>query len=116
MYQNRKIKSILILFVSVIFIAGFKNAKGPKTPSMPSNIKALLSKNTCLTCHSLNERLVGPPFTAIAKKKYTVKQIINLVENPQPSHWPGYPPMAPLKNVPKKELEQIANWIISLNK
>lgn len=116
MYQKNNIKSILIVFASVIVFAGFKSANGPKTPSIPANIKTLLTKNTCLVCHSLNDRVVGPPFTAIAKKKYTAKQIMSYVENPQPSHWPGYPPMAPLKNVPKKELEQIANWIVSLSK
>ena len=110
MYRNNII--IIAFLISPLFL--FTNFRTGKTPTMPANIKALLTKNTCLTCHNLTQRVVGPPFTAIAKKNYTVKQIINLVENPQPSHWPGYPPMAPLKNVPKKELEQIANWIVSL--
>lgn len=110
MYRNKII--IIAFLISPFFL--FTNFRTSKTPTMPANIKALLTKNTCLACHNLTQRVVGPPFTAIAKKNYTVKQIINLVENPQPSHWPGYPPMAPLKNVPKKELEQIANWIVSL--
>ena len=111
MYRNKII--IIALLLSPLLFTSFRTSK---TPTMPANIKALLTKNTCLVCHSLSQRVVGPPFEAIAKKKYTAKQIMSFVENPQPSHWPGYPPMAPLKNVPKKELEQIANWIVSLGK
>lgn len=110
MYRN-KIIIITLVLSPLVFFTNFRTSK---TPTMPANIKQLLTKNTCMTCHNLTQRVVGPPFTAIAKKNYTAKQIMNLVENPNPSHWPGYPPMAPLKNVPKKELEQIANWIVSL--
>lgn len=81
---------------------------------IPPNIEKLLQKNTCLACHKADAKLVGPAYKDVAKKKYTKEQIVELIYNPKPSNWPGYPPMAALKNVPKAEALEIAKWIISL--
>ncbi len=83
-----------------------------KEPS--AEIAALLEKNTCSVCHKTDERVVGPPFSEIAKKKYTAEQIVELVHNPKPEHWPDYPPMAPLGHVAKEDIIKIAGWINSL--
>jgi cytochrome c len=50
----------------------------------------------------------------VAKKKYSVDKIVALIAKPQPSNWPGYPPMAPMTNVPKDDAIKIAKWINSL--
>jgi cytochrome c551/c552 len=76
----------------------------------------LLTKHTCAACHKINERSVGPPYTEVAKRKYSVAQIVSLVQNPKPEHWPDYTPMAPMAHVPKKDIEKIAVWINSLRK
>lgn len=77
-------------------------------------VKALLTKYTCSACHKTNERSVGPAFKEIAKRRYSVSQIVSLVYNPKPEHWPDYTPMAPMLHVPKKDVEKIAGWINSL--
>jgi len=33
---------------------------------------------------------------------------------PVPANWEGYPPMAPMTNVPKDEALKIAKWIATL--
>jgi len=76
----------------------------------------LLTKHTCAACHKINERSVGPAYSEVAKRKYTVAQIVALVHNPKPEHWPDYTPMAPMAHVPKKDIEKIAVWINSLRK
>jgi cytochrome c551/c552 len=76
----------------------------------------LLTKHTCAACHKINERSVGPPYAEVAKRKYSVAQIVSLVQNPKPEHWPDYTPMAPMAHVPKKDIEKIAIWINSLRK
>ncbi|GAA4445820.1 hypothetical protein GCM10023189_00180 [Nibrella saemangeumensis] len=81
---------------------------------VPDDINALLSKHTCLACHNADTRLVGPAYKDVAKKKYTNQQIVDLIYNPKPEHWPGYPPMAPMKQVPKEDALKIAGWINSL--
>jgi cytochrome c len=85
-----------------------------QTP-IPDDIKALLQKNTCLACHKVDSKLVGPGYKEVMKKKkYKPQQIVDLIYKPKPSNWPGYVPMAALPSVPKDEALKIATWIASL--
>ncbi len=84
--------------------------------TIPADVNALLQKHTCYTCHAPNKKMVGPSWADVAAKKYDKKKFASLVAKPQPANWPGYPAMAPLPNVPKKDLEAIHTWVSSLNK
>lgn len=86
----------------------------PKRKPVPADVSALLNKHACLACHNPYEKIIGPPYFEVAKKKYTVDQIVELVHNPKPEHWPGFPPMAPMAHVPKADIVVIANWINTL--
>ena len=89
----------------------------PQTPVVTEKeALALINKHTCGACHKANERAVGPAYSEVAKRKYSTAQIVALVYNPKPEHWPGYTPMAPMPQVPKKDVEKIAVWINSLRK
>lgn len=88
--------------------------EAPKQKPVPADIAALLNKNTCSACHNPYQRLVGPAYSEVAKKKYSVDQIVALVYKPQPENWPGYPPMAPMTQVPKEDVMKLAKWINSL--
>ncbi len=103
-------KAIYVL--SFVFAVVFKmNAQTP----IPDDIKALLQKNTCLACHKVDGKLVGPGYKEVMKKKkYKPEQIVKLIYNPKPSNWPGYIPMAALPSVPKDEALKMATWIASL--
>lgn len=80
-------------------------------------VKPLLMKNTCLSCHNANKRQVGPAYVDVAKKKYSVNELVQLIHNPKPEHWPDYStPMPPMPQVPKEEARKIALWINSLAK
>lgn len=81
------------------------------------DVKNLLQKNTCLACHNANTKQVGPAYKDVAKRKYSVAQIIQLIHNPKPEHWPDYStPMPPMPQVPNEEAKKIAEWIKSLEK
>ncbi len=100
--------------LSALFLATLSiNAKAE---DFPEDIKPLMTKYTCTACHKVDTRLVGPAYTDVAKKKYTNEKIVELIANPKPSNWPGYPPMAAMKNVPKEDAIKIATWINSLRK
>ncbi len=86
----------------------------PKSKSVPPEVSALLNKHACLACHQPFNKVIGPAYSDVAKKKYTADQIVELVHNPKPEHWPGFPPMAPMAHVPKADIVIIANWINSL--
>ena len=84
--------------------------------AITSEIKSLLSKNTCLGCHKMDKKLIGPSFLAIAKRGYTDKELVQLIKEPVPENWSDYPPMAPMPWVEDKQLEAMAVWIASLPK
>jgi cytochrome c551/c552 len=98
-----------------------KNKKDKKEAVKPvidqKEITKLLSKWTCNACHKLNEKVVGPSFEDIAKRNYSVDELTKLIWEPKPSNWPDFEtPMAPMAHVPKKDVDKISNWIISLKK
>jgi cytochrome c551/c552 len=86
----------------------------PKRKPIPADVSALLNKHACLACHQAYDKVIGPAYAEVAKRKYSADQIVELVHAPKPEHWPGYPPMAPFPQVPKAEIVVIANWINSL--
>ena len=80
-------------------------------------VKPLLIRNTCVACHHPNKKLVGPGFNEIAKRKYSVDKILQLIKIPQPQNWPEYAtPMAPMPQVSESDARKIATWINSLDK
>lgn len=86
-------------------------------PPTYDQVKNLLQKNTCLACHNPNTKQVGPAYKDVAKRKYSVSQLIELIHNPKPEHWPEFStPMPPMPQVPDVEARKIAEWIRSLEK
>ncbi|MBO0930716.1 c-type cytochrome [Fibrella aquatilis] len=83
--------------------------------NIPDDMKALMSKYTCIACHRVDVKLVGPAYKDVAKRNYTNDQIVELIYNPKPSNWPGYIAMAPMKQVPKEDALKLAGWINTLD-
>jgi cytochrome c551/c552 len=80
-----------------------------------ASVQPLLQKYACLTCHNPNTKVIGPAYKEIAKKKYSLAQIVQYIQKPNPAHWPGYAaPMPSMAHVPKSDLTKIAQWIKSL--
>jgi cytochrome c551/c552 len=81
-----------------------------------ADVEPLLIKNTCTACHNQNKKVVGPPFAEIAKKHYSIEEILQLIKMPQPQNWPDYATaMAPMPQVPEADARKIAAWINSLD-
>ena len=94
-----------------------RTAKAPVKKAVPTydEIKPLLQKNTCLACHQIDKRQVGPAFKDVAKRKYTDTKIVGLIAKPNPKNWPDYATeMPPMPQVPKEDAMKIASWINSL--
>ncbi|WP_147678985.1 c-type cytochrome [Algibacter pacificus] len=80
-----------------------------------AEVQQLLTKNTCVACHTKDKKIIGPSFIDIAKRNYSNQRIVELIYKPEPSNWPDYAvPMAPLPNVPRGEALKLAAWINSL--
>jgi cytochrome c551/c552 len=79
------------------------------------DVKPLLAKNTCSACHNPTTKQVGPAFKDVAKRNYSVAQIMALIKNPKPEHWPEFStPMPPMPQVTEPDARKIATWIRSL--
>jgi cytochrome c len=121
MFQKLTTATALLLIVSFTLQAQTKPNK-PRTPPqpkpivVPADINTLLTKHTCLACHKPDQKLVGPAYAEVAKRKYTNEKIVELIYKPEPTNWPGYIPMAALPNVPKEDALKIAAWINTLGK
>jgi cytochrome c551/c552 len=97
--------------------AAAKSAAGLNAIPTYAEVQPLLLKNTCLSCHNATKRQVGPAYVDVAKRKYSVNELVQLIHNPKPEHWPDYStPMPPMPQVPKEEARKIALWIKSLAK
>lgn len=91
----------------------------PSTRSVFSyeQIKPLLTKYTCISCHNPDKKQVGPGFIDVARRNYSIDKIVSLIKNPKPQNWPDYAtPMAPMPQVPLADARKIAAWINSLGK
>jgi cytochrome c551/c552 len=49
------------------------------------DVKPLLAKNTCSACHNPTTKQVGPAFKDVAKRNYSVAQIMALIKTLSPS-------------------------------
>lgn len=97
--------------------AAVKSAAGLNAVPTYAEVQPILLKNTCLSCHNATKRQVGPAYVDVAKRKYSVAELIQLIRSPKPEHWPDYStPMPPMPQVPKDEARKIALWIKSLSK
>ena len=128
--MNSKSTSLYHAFTSILFAVYLVSCSSDSEPtlnapenhspvkaeksSIPEEIKDVLSKSTCLGCHKMKTKLIGPSYSEIAKRGYGEEEIIELIKNPNPKNWPNYPPMAPITWVAEKELATIASWIKSL--
>jgi cytochrome c len=103
-----------LLATVVASLMGASSVQAQAQVKVPDDINALLNKYTCFACHRADARLVGPAYVDVAKKGYKNDRIVELIYKPEPANWPGYPPMAPMTQVPKEDAMKLAVWINSL--
>tara|TARA_B100001109_G_scaffold105400_1_gene86053 strand:- start:24 stop:440 length:417 start_codon:yes stop_codon:yes gene_type:complete len=85
-----------------------------KGSDIPDEVNKLLTMHTCLGCHRLDKKLIGPAYKDIATRGYTAEEMVYLMQVPQPKNWPDYPPMASMSFVAEGDLLAIAEWITEI--
>lgn len=77
---------------------------------------AVATKNSCLTCHAADKKLVGPSYQSIAEKYAANKNaealIIASIKKGGSGKW-GVVPMPPQPNVSDADLQTLAKWILA---
>lgn len=82
---------------------------------IPKGVNDLFIKHTCFTCHRAGSKLVGPSWEDIAARKMEKSDLIASIQRPNAANWPNYPPMAPMPQVPMKDLEKMAEWLLKIS-
>ncbi|MFK0087222.1 c-type cytochrome [Pseudomonas sp. NPDC090755] len=81
-----------------------------------SDVDELLARNTCIGCHSIDQKIVGPAFKDIAKHYQTNKQAVATVAKHiaegGSGRW-GAIPMPPYPGLSETEREQLARYILA---
>jgi cytochrome c len=98
------------VFVAAAVAAGLLSA-APAFASME-----LAKAKNCLTCHSVDQKLVGPAYKDVAKKyagdKEAVAKLAEKIQKGGSGVW-GQMPM-PANPVTPEEAKTLATWVLSL--
>ena len=78
--------------------------------------KELLQASGCMSCHAIDEKVVGPPFKAIAAKYAgqadAIDSMIQSVRNGSRGKW-GRTPMPPHSSLSNDDLKKLTTWVMS---
>lgn len=73
-------------------------------------VMALLAKHSCVACHGIDKKIVGPAFTDIAKKQAgKVDYLAGKIKSGGSGVWGGIP--MPAQALPEADAKVIAAWI-----
>lgn len=76
----------------------------------------LAKKHLCMTCHTLDKKLVGPSYHDVAAKykgdKAAEAKLLDKVKKGGVGVW-GQIPMPPNEKVPEAELKALVKWVLS---
>ena len=95
------------LFVSAGLLAGAGNALASE---------ALAKKYNCLTCHTVDKKLIGPSYAEVAAKYKAdagaEAKLVAKVKNGGVGTW-GQIPMPPNASVPDADIKTLVKWVLS---
>jgi len=73
----------------------------------------------CLSCHALNEKLVGPAYSKIADKykdeRDAAAGLVQSIKYGSSGKW-GRIPMPPHPDMSDADLQKLARWVLSIEK
>jgi cytochrome c len=80
---------------------------------------ALIEKNDCLTCHKLDQKVIGPAYTDVANKYTASPAVIDTLANKiikgGSGNW-GNIAMSPHPNLSMTDAQDMVKYILSLKK
>ncbi len=104
----------LTLTAAAIVAAGAANAALDNTSA-----EAMMKKDGCAACHSIDKKLIGPPYVDVAAKykgdKDAVAKLTKKVKEGGSGVW-GQIPMPPNAAVPNTDITDLVTWILTLKK
>jgi cytochrome c len=102
-----QMKSLAIAAVGALVVAGSTYAADPAE---------LAKKYTCLACHAVDKKVVGPSYKEVAAKykgdKTAEAKLMDKVKKGGSGVW-GAVPMPPNATVKDEDLKTLVQWVLS---
>jgi len=99
---------VTCLFVSAGLLASAGNALASE---------ALAKKYNCLTCHTVDKKVIGPSYQDVAAKykddKAAEAKLVAKVKNGGAGVW-GQIPMPPNAAAPDSDIKKLVEWILKM--
>ena len=80
---------------------------------------ALAKASGCLTCHAVDEKIVGPAYSKVAAKysddKDAAASLAQSIRNGSQGKW-GRIPMPAHANMSQEDIATLAKWVLTLQK
>jgi cytochrome c len=81
--------------------------------------EAMMKKDGCAACHSIDKKIVGPAYVEVAAKykgdKNAQAALEKKVKDGGAGVW-GQVPMPPNPQVPASDIKELVTWILTLKK
>jgi cytochrome c len=114
--------AIVLLAVASVgwsVIAASPIASPAQNSSAAATAQQLIKGSDCTSCHSVDEKSIGPSYTDIAKhykgQDGVVDKLTTKIKQGGSGSW-GDIPMTPHSALADEQLKQIVNWILSLDR
>jgi cytochrome c len=103
-----------LVLAAALFVAGGASAALDNTGA-----EAMMKKDGCAACHTIDKKLVGPPYVEVAAKykgdKDAVAKLSDKVKKGGVGAW-GQIPMPPNAQVSDADIKDLVTWILTLKK
>jgi len=104
----------LALACAVVLVSGAAHAAIDNAKA-----EALMKKDGCAACHSIDKKIVGPAYVDVAAKykndKNAVAMLSKKVKEGSTGVW-GPIPMPPNTTTPMADITDLVTWILTLKK
>lgn len=96
--------------------AGFVSLAQAETVADNAKAVELAKEHGCLSCHAMNEKVVGPSYISVAEKykgdKDAVATLVQSIQRGSKGKW-GRTPMPPHDTMSQGDLKTLATWVMS---
>jgi cytochrome c len=103
----------------IALAAGLCVAGGAHAALDNASAEAMMKKDGCAACHTIDKKLVGPPYQEVAAKykgdKDAMAKLVDKVKKGGVGVW-GQIPMPPNAQVPEADIKDLVTWILTLKK
>ncbi len=103
----------------LVLAAGIFAAGSASAALDNASAEAMMKKDGCAACHTIDKKLIGPPYVEVAAKykgdKDALAKLTDKVKKGGVGVW-GQIPMPPNAQVPEADIKELVTWILTLKK